>query len=185
MTQWASANRILVPLGSPNACPNLFASSVGPQGWPAGQWNTVDLSNAGGWQDDPNIPASAVAVEIRGLVFITNASQGLCDIEVTFRVPGTTFVTGNYQIQALSQQGDGERANVAVMVPVVDRKFQFYWWYPAHCGAPGSGVGLNLFVQAVYCNEAAPVDPPVGETAHVSATVGGIEYAGSIPRVTP
>jgi hypothetical protein len=144
--QWVTANRVSVLTGSPaTGRPHLFASTVGSlANYPPDVWHTVDLVEA---------PTTTLAADVRGLLVITNASTVICDIQVTFRAPGDLLASGNYQMQAVAIPGDGARSNASVIVPVVNRQFQFIWKFPPSCGVLPSAVAINLSVQAMYWHE--------------------------------
>jgi hypothetical protein len=154
-TLWVTANRVSVLTGSPAAGrPHLFASTVGSLAtYPPDVWHTVDLVEA---------PTTTLAADVRGLLVITNASSVICDVQVTFRAPGDLLASGNYQMQAVAIPGDGARSNASVIVPVVNRQFQFIWKFPPSCGVLPSAVAINLSVQALYWNDEVPVgsEPP-------------------------
>ena len=157
------ATSTFIPAAYENA---LFVSSVGPKWYeicgvaqpnlPApGQWHLVDLKPAG-------VPANAVAVDLRGILVITNGTNsGDTSIGVGFQMPGGKSPVGNYVMQTCAEgQAGGSRSNAAAIVPCVNGCVEWYWargnvgeWpygplkaqYPA-----GASYGFNLDVHAIY-----------------------------------
>jgi hypothetical protein len=120
---------------------------------PTDQWVTIDLANGSAWYYggdqttfQPNVPADAKAVFLSGILFISHpgGNVGTCNLWANFRVPGDMLPSGSYQMQTIeANSGAGSRTNAAVWVPVVDRKFEFYWSH-----TPGCPSGINLSLQA-------------------------------------
>jgi hypothetical protein len=119
---------------------------------PADTWVTIDLTNGSAWDVNgdtvtfqPNLPADTKAVFLSGLAIITHPGGAItCDLWANFRAPGDDLAYNGYQIQTLeSIAGSGVRSNAAVWVPVVDRKFEFYWHF-----TPGCPSLINLSIQA-------------------------------------
>lgn len=123
---------------------------------PAGQWVTIDLADGPAWCRNgdcatyqPRLPQDVKAVFLSGLLIITYPSAspgGVCDLWANFRAPGSDLPDGSYQIQTIEATGGaGQRSNAAVWVPVVDRKFEVFWYYTRSPLCPSL---INLSIQA-------------------------------------
>lgn len=169
--QWVTGNRVSVPAGSPTNAPGIFVSTASNVTFPKialppGQWHTIDLADGpqwGTWQ--PDIPSTTVGVELAGILIVTNATNTstptMCDVHVTFRQPGSLLASGNYQMQAIAVPGDGARSNATVTVPVINKKFEFFWTFAPICGVLPSAVAINLTVQKVIWSEAGTTVTPM------------------------
>ena len=126
---------------------------------PPDQWVTIDLANGPQWhygvdttKFQPNLPESIISVDLSGILIIshTGLPMGTADLYVNFRAPGDTLDHDSYQMQTLTIGPcntacpvPGVRSNAAVKVPVIDRKFEMYWY-----GTPGAPVMFNLSIQS-------------------------------------
>lgn len=116
-------------------------------GIPANQWVTIDLSDPQLWEAGtyPNLPPDTKSVFLSGILIISHPGGSVtCNLWANFRAPGDTLGYDSYQMQTIeATPGAGSRSTAAVWVPVVDRKFEFYWHY-----TPGCPSAINLSLQA-------------------------------------
>lgn len=184
-SQWVTGNQVSTPLDSRYA-PYIFVTTVPGNapyerpliagGLTPGVLHTIDFNNGPQWTVQPNLPEGTVAVELSGILIITNATNGTstpvgCDLQVTFRTPGSTLGLGNFQMQAIAQPSHGARSNASITVTLVNKRLEFFWTYTSPCGNYPSAVAINLSVQKVIWNEdsqpapqppLSPTLPPVG-----------------------
>lgn len=116
------------------------------------------------------VPADAKAVFLSGLLILTNPSTiGICNLTVTFRAPGSTWDSGNYQLQTASTAGSGgSRAPASTFAPVVNRQFEVY-----HTRTPGCPALVNLSLQAYFRGSASSTPPP-STPPSITASVGSV-----------
>lgn len=133
---WAEGTVLGVPTTSPSTVA-LYISALGldPQGdrpkrlLEQLQWHTIDLTDTT-YPQSLNIPQTAKAVFLSGTLITSGQTGVFCAIIGTFRAPGDTLSEWNYQIAAVASVASGAfRQNVALWVPVIDRKFEFWWHY--------------------------------------------------------
>jgi hypothetical protein len=95
------------------------------------------------------VTPDATFAQIVGHVVITDVDTQINDLRATFRPVGSTLGWGNYQLQTVTVwNGDGERGNQSVVVPLTDGKFEFYWEFLT-AGVPDTGPStalLNLWL---------------------------------------
>jgi hypothetical protein len=131
---------------------------------PINQWTTIDLANGSHWQrGQPNLPEDVKAVCLSGLLVTTNSGAATSNMYAFFRATGSTHpavgqnmpanwpasgpadlsipVHSTHQMQVIAAVGDGDRSTACVWVPVVDRKFDFFWW---HNGQGSFAIYLHL-----------------------------------------
>jgi len=120
---------------------------------PINQWHTIDLANGPHWQrGQPNLPADVKAICLSGILVTTNNGAATSNMYAFFRAHGSAhpavgrdMVPANWpqsgpadlsipvnatdQMQVVAAVGDGDRSTACVWVPVVDRKFDFFWWH--------------------------------------------------------
>jgi hypothetical protein len=135
---------------------------------PINGWVTIDLANGPQWlrgqpnlPDDINQPVKAVCLS--GILVSSNNGVATSNMYAFFRAFGSqhpavapgfapnwpasgppdagVFMQGTYQLQVASAVGDGARSTACVWVPVVDRKFDFFW---SHNGQGAFAIMLNL-----------------------------------------
>lgn len=150
---WNEGSVIGIPTDNAKYPAQIIVGDTGTQ-WPLisippNQWVTIDLSNGPQWGSgptwQPNIPQDVVGVFLSGLLIISHPNTGFtCNLWANFRAPGSSLQGNAYQVQAVeATAGAGVRSNAAVWVPVVNRKFEIYWYH-----TPGCPSMLNLSVQA-------------------------------------
>lgn len=119
---------------------------------PPDTWVIIDLANGPSWYVNgdkttfqPNLPEDTKAIFLSGLLIITHPGGTVtCDLWANFRAPGSSLQSGSYQMQTIEAvAGSGVRSNAAVWVPVVNRRFEFFWHYTAGCPSM-----VNLSLQA-------------------------------------
>jgi hypothetical protein len=118
------------------------------------RWHTIDLADPS--MPVNNIPADTNAIELGGLLGSSGQPSVICGLVANFRAPGATMEALNYQIQGAAMPGAGFRANASVMVPVRDRRFEFWW----HTTDPACPMFLSLSVQWYARGGVRVVTPP-------------------------
>ncbi len=116
------------------------------------QWSTIDLHNGPQWlRGQPNLPDGVKAIFVSGILVSTDNTAAISNMYCFFRpfgskipavAPGvipkwpdagptdpTTFANGTYVMQVIAAPGGGARSNASIWVPIVDKKFDFYWWH--------------------------------------------------------
>ena len=172
MSDWITATELLVPACGPSQQGGIYLTSYATTGiWyqvggitipnlpPPGKWTDID------WTVIENFPQKAVAVDLAGILIITNgANSQNTSIGVSFQAPGAGIPpVGHYVMQAeATLVTGGARSNAFARVPVVDGHSQMSWqrgnsvggeWpagplvaqYPA-----GAAYGFNLSIQGIW-----------------------------------
>jgi hypothetical protein len=146
---------------------NTSATKIPMIPLPANTWTTVSLADGPSWGAfAPHLPDDVIGVFLSGILVVTNASAAICNITGQFRAPGSQMTEGQYRMQAMAIPGDGDRANVAMWVPVQNKQIEFYWTTNAIAGC-SYAVSLTLD---------AYLRPPSGKS--VRMCVDGVCYQG-------
>lgn len=151
---FVTANRVSFPAIAPNVTPGVWVFSTASWTWPMmplppQTWLTIDLADGPQWNGWMwQLPLTTVAVELTGILVVTNPAAVPCEVRVTVRPPGSTWHEAGYQMQTGAPAVGGSRSNATVTVAVVDRKFELYWYH--NCDPVASSAGLNLMVQKVF-----------------------------------
>ncbi len=159
--EWVEGSTIGVPWDNAKRPTAIFVTSLDPTASipripiPPNQWVLIDLTNGPDWDVtefggdnvrwQPDIPEDTIAVFLSGMLIITHPGGIItCDLWANFRAPGGDLFEGSYQMQTIEAvAGSGSRSTASVMVPVVDRRFEFYWNHTQGCPS-----AINLSLQA-------------------------------------
>lgn len=189
-TVYAVTNRTSIPMPDPSHGINIVADSRPGMGRiPFGQWVTVDLRDDHPFWEGyrkPNIPETTRAITFSGILIVTNPSGLNCDVQATFRSPGSTLNTGSYHLQSMATTGAGDRDPGTVTVPIVNKQFQMYVWTDPACTQGGSTVAVNLLGQMVHwwqddgSSTTTTPPPPAGSRWFRVCDVSGC-YEGFLP----
>jgi hypothetical protein len=116
----------------------------------------------------PNLPADVMAVCLSGILVTTNNGVATSNMYAFFRAFGSThpavapnlppnwphsgpndpstFANGTFQMQVAAAVGDGARSTACVWVPVVDRKFDYFWWHNGQ-GAFAQSLSVQAYLR--------------------------------------
>lgn len=142
---WVEGTRIGVPADNAKYPRVLFLHSQGldPEPrivLPQERWITIDLADDTIWSRPLNLPRDTKAVFLHLMLVITYPHQEsgpACSIWANFRAPGSLLPALHYQTFATtSLVGEGNRSTDMVIVPVVNRKFELYYWMNPSCPLP-------------------------------------------------
>jgi hypothetical protein len=110
----------------------IYQNAVTDEGYlPAGAWHTIDAGKTF-YGVDTGIPQNAIAIWLSGVLIITcGLAAEVADLQLYCRRLGATNADGDIylcaQTTAVGPSG-GARTNFTTVVPLVDRKFEL-WWY--------------------------------------------------------
>lgn len=136
---------------------------------PINQWHTIDLANGPQWlRGQPNLPVDVKAVCLSGILVTSNNGTAISNMYAFFRAFGSTqpavgtdmppnwpysgppdpgvFANGTAQMQVIATVGGGARSTACVWVPVVDRKFDYFWWHNNQ-GSFAQSLSLQAYVR--------------------------------------
>lgn len=123
-----------------------FVNSYTVTGPAANVWTDIDVTQFG-------VPATAKEVLLSGVLIISGGSTfQTCDLLISARAPGSTWNPANYIDQVINVgSGNGQRAPMSTMAPVVNGKIEL-WWNRIDTDATqwpeGCAYGVNLSIQA-------------------------------------
>lgn len=135
---------------------------------PPDVWHTIDLNDDLSQMVWPvDLPPDTKAIVLAGVCGTSGATGIYSSVIQTFRAIGSH--AAEYQVAAVSGvPGGAFRQNSSVIVPLIDRKFEFQW----HASEPNAVALYQQFTIQQYMRGGDPV-PPAPTPPTVTATVSG------------